>query len=253
MRLLLTVLIIFGSSGTYADIRDSARELLLNGQRSKSYELLINSLANKKNNIKLKKELDNLSNIFVSEKSQKYFEQAKTLFYAGDKGYKSKLEAAEKLEPENLKIIFTKAWFLLIEKKCLKAKIELEKLKKLNIHYEGLSAIDFYVKLCDSKTNAECGGFNYNIKDSLIRKVVKLASCRQLKESLVLRQSYCKLLKIDLEKLPELDLWCSAEPNRLLVYKSRCDSMADEKDKRKLLEIYPFMCAEKISSKVIND
>jgi len=253
MKLVLIILIIFGSSGSYADIRDSARELLLSGERGKSYELLINSLANKKNNIKIKKELDNLSNIFVSEKSQKYFQQAKTLFYSGDKSYKSKLEAAENLEPENLKIIFTKAWFLLIEKKCVKARVELDKLKKLNIHYDGLAAIDFYVNLCDDKTNAECGGFNYNINDSLMKKVVKLASCRRLKESLTKRQTYCKLLKIDLEKLPELDLWCSTEPKRLAVYKSRCSLMQDKADRRKFLEVYPFMCIEKISSKVIDD
>ncbi len=256
MRVLLLTIIYLFSSASSTDIKASARELMLEGSRGKAYELLINGLSaknSKPKNQEIEKELNNLSNIFMSEKSQKYFQQSKTLFYSSDKNYISKIEKAEELEPENLKIIFTKAWFLLIEKQCSKAKTELSKIKKLNAKYGDLAAVEHYTNLCEGKAGLHCDSMDYRADESLRSKIFRFVACRSGKESAEQFKNYCNLLKIDAPKLPEVDLWCSRAVNKAVVYKNKCKSLEKIKNKRSLLEAYPFLCNKKISSKVIDD
>ncbi len=237
-----------------SEVLESARELIIQGDRTKALNLLQNEILitkKTKDKEKLSKELNKLSEIFLSEKSQKLYQQALTLFYVRGSQYKNKLAEAEKIEPNNLKILGSKLWSNLVEKKCSSAQDVMGQIRKINASYGELKAFDFYLSVCQNKPKYDCESLVYETSRSDRQKLLNLLQCKAKQSELGKIKKYCELLKIDMPKLPELSLICSEEASVVKNYETSCKSF--KVAETELVNVYPFICDKEISSKLFKN
>ncbi len=243
-------------TGSEEGLIQTARQLLLDGKRSKAYEHLVNKVTGSvtdPKNIDLIKELNRLSVIFLTEDSQKLYEQGRTQFYKDEKGKLDKLFQAQKLEPQNLLILEQRAWFLIRQFKCNPAGKDIRKISQLNPYYPPLNRLQFYLSICEKKTIKECPE-KLDINKGLKHKVYQLLACKddESKEHLVQKASICKSLQATVPELPELKLWCSNEKNLGAIpskerYNKDCENLITQPSYHRLIDIYPFVCKKQFS------
>ncbi len=134
-----------------------AQDLTLEQNRQEAVETLIRAL-NKETNARAKRELlsslNELSTIFYTEKTQKLFEYARSLFRDSKAEAMEKLEAAKQLEPDNNKIELWLSRGYLQQGKCEQALEVSQKAVEKNPYFTAGDLVKVQAQICLQKGEA---------------------------------------------------------------------------------------------------
>lgn len=149
MRNLLFLCCLVFSAGTFASTSvdsykeavDKAENLILQKDRSQAIQVLLNSLQREKNKIatqELKKKIEELGSVFLSDKAQQLFETAVSMKRKDVGQSLQKINEALRVEPDNVQILTESARLLILKGDCTSAQDQILKLYTKNKYDENL-------------------------------------------------------------------------------------------------------------------
>jgi hypothetical protein len=138
----------------YKEIIKKAQALTLKQDRTEATKLLVGAIQKepgKKAQDELNKTLTEISTLFYTEKAQKLFEYAKSLFRENGNEPFDKLQEALTIEPHNLQIQLWIARFQLKQGKCGDALTTISKTLEANPFYASADLIKIQSQICLQK------------------------------------------------------------------------------------------------------
>jgi lipopolysaccharide biosynthesis regulator YciM len=153
---------------TYRDAIKKAQALTLKQDRIEATKLLVTAIQNepsKKGQDELTKTLTEISTLFYTEKAQKLFEYAKSLFRENGNEALEKFQEALVIEPNNLQIQLWMARFQLRQGKCNDAFATVSKTLETNPFYTSADLIKVQSQICLQKDEGLLQ------EDEMIRKI----------------------------------------------------------------------------------
>lgn len=137
---------------SYKDIIQKAQSLTLQQDRLQASQVLVRVIKsesyNKKAQEELKKNLNDISTLFYTEKTQRLFEYAKSLFRESPQEALEKFKEAIKAESDNISILLWMARLSMVSGKCDEASATVTKALGINPFYTPLQLTDLQVKAC---------------------------------------------------------------------------------------------------------
>ncbi|MES2768376.1 MAG: tetratricopeptide repeat protein [Bdellovibrionota bacterium] len=140
------------SKESYKDIIQKAQSLTLQQDRLQASQVLVRVIKsetyNRKAQEELKKTLNNISTLFYTEKTQKFYEYAKSLLRESPAEAAEKFKEAIKVEPDNILILLWMARLAMVTGKCEEANTSITKALEINPFYPQLQLTDLQIKAC---------------------------------------------------------------------------------------------------------
>lgn len=140
------------SKESYKDIIQKAQNLTLQQDRLQASQVLVrvikSEMYNKKAQEELKKTLNDISTLFYTEKTQKFYEYAKSLLRESPVEAAEKFKEAIKVEPDNILILLWMARLAMVTGKCEEASASITKALEVNPFYPQLQLTDLQIKAC---------------------------------------------------------------------------------------------------------
>ncbi len=138
-----------------SDIIQKSQNLLLQKNRLQAIDLLVKALKNEKPNSsgynELRKNLIEISRIFISDKAQQTYEFSLSLKKTDAPQALTKINEAVRMEPENFALLFESARQNLIKNDC-KAALEIgHKIQKMNPLDDELGLLMSQIKMCQNE------------------------------------------------------------------------------------------------------
>lgn len=139
----------------YSDLISKAQNLILQKDRLQAMNVLVAGLKkeNPKSNayLELKKNLEDLSQMFITEKAQQVYELAITLKKTDLNASTQKLTEALRIEPDQLKILIELSRNQLIKGECNSAQDTISKNLHLIPYLEELKLLQAQIHLCSNQ------------------------------------------------------------------------------------------------------
>lgn len=232
-----------------------AQELLLNQKRTQATQVLVQEVEKERSNqkaiVELKKALNNLSEMFLTEKAQRVFELGRSLSAEEiDAGSEKYLEALA-LEPSNLKIIKELARNFLVKKECIKALEYAKEALLLNPYSAEFFLIKLQAKACLGKIeDIEAELANPHIDKLTIEPYLDFVVIQHLFNQEKYLEALDTLNKLKPTKQPEFYYWKGMVKTKLgqspvLEFERYIDLCKDSKSKtREKFPQEPRTCKE---------
>jgi tetratricopeptide (TPR) repeat protein len=142
------------SGETYKDIISKAHNLVLQKDRQQAQNILLAALKNEKANTKAHKELKNtlseISNVFLSDKSQQMYELSLSLKRTDLNQAQQRLGEALRMEPDNVTLLLESARQSLMKNECSNAEEMANKAQKLIPGDDELMLVQAQIRLCEN-------------------------------------------------------------------------------------------------------
>jgi tetratricopeptide (TPR) repeat protein len=138
----------------YKGIIRKAREMTLQSDRPGAALILSQAIrqeSNKQAEQELKKALEEISTVFYTEKGQKVFEYAKSIFRETTSEPLEKLQEASQLEPTNALVHLWTARLYLKQGKCENALAAVQKALEINAYYSPAILVQAQTEICLQK------------------------------------------------------------------------------------------------------
>jgi hypothetical protein len=136
----------------YSDLISKAQNLILQKDRLQAMNVLVAGIKkeNSKSNayLELKKNIEDLSQVFISEKAQQLYELAITLKKTDMTASTQKITEALRLEPDHLKLIIELSRNQITKGDCSSAQESLSKIIQLSPYIEELKLLQTQIYLC---------------------------------------------------------------------------------------------------------
>lgn len=237
---------------SYPEIIQKAQNLILQKNRPQALEILIAGLKNEKPGSfafkELKKNLNEMSRVFISEKAQQAYEFSLSLKRTDLPQAILKITDALRAEPENSILLLEAARQNLMKGDCKNALEMAQKVQKINLWDDELNLVLAQSKIC---LNDLAGYFSakegFQITNSVswlsleIERSLKEKNFSKAKEALI------QMIKID-KNYPERNYWAwkiDIEQKVINIdsaqdYKTECQNMTSARYRRFILD--PRLC-----------
>ncbi len=240
------------SRESYPEIIQKAQNLILQKNRPQALEVLTAGLKNEKPNSvafkELKKSLNDMSRVFISEKSQQAYEFSLSLKRTDPPQAIAKINDALRAEPENLTLLLEAARQNLIKGECKSALEMAQKVQKINLWDDELALVLAQSKIC---LNDFVGYINTKEGVQITNSIpwLSLEIERNIKEKNLMKakEALNQLIKID-KNYPEQEYWAWKIDIEQKVtnidsaqdYKTECQNMTGVIYRRFILD--PRLC-----------
>lgn len=139
-------------SESYKDLIEKAQNLILQKDRQQAIQVLLNGLKQEQKNkaaiTELKKKVEELGSLFLSDKAQQLYETSLSFKRKDLAQAQAKINEALRIEFDNVQILTESARLLMLKGDCSGAQDQISKMYKKNIYDEQILLTMGQVQLC---------------------------------------------------------------------------------------------------------
>lgn len=198
---------------TYKESIEKAENLILQKDRDQAIQVLLNALQREKNKTtisELKKKIEELGSVFLSDKAQQHYETALSLKRKNISQALAKMNEASRIEPDNIQIISELVRLNILKNDCNKAQDLILKFYNKNKYDENILLSMAQVQQCLSASDQYFSVRSYvdpkKITESYDWQILELQREIFEKDKLKAKERLASLLKWD-AKNPQNLYW----------------------------------------------
>ncbi len=199
---------------SYKDLIEKAQNLTLQKDRQQAINVLLNGIQREqKNKIafnELKKKIEEIGSLFISDKAQQLFETSLSFKRKDIAQATQKINEALRIEPDNVQILTESARLMILKGDCLGAQDQILKTYNKNKYDEQILLTMGQVQLClkaiDQYFSVRANLDSKKQNESLDWQILELQRGLFEKDKLKSKERFAHLQKID-PKNPQLLYW----------------------------------------------